>query len=293
VFPINPEKLEAFESLTLDKSSHPNFESGHCAMEVVAWLADEGHTDAPQCASPVLARYIIRLNDRWSNEKRQLLKPYLIRTIGTGSDGKDQVRMRIAHKHLLSILPDMLRLAGMDDEIAALEAVEPGNTAQLRKTLYAVREAAWAKRGAALANRRAKIRAAVEEELTKRNVAAAVAAAAAAAAADAAADADAVAVAVAAAAADADADAVAAAAADAAAAAAAAAAADAVAVAAAAADFSYGTEAYWNVRRAAYAAARKAYDESEIVAKIRAIADGADTGALALLDRLIDANEEN
>ena len=64
-------------TIKLHRSSHLSFEDGHCAMEVVAWLAGEGHTDAPACASPVLTRYTIRLNDRWSHEQRQALAPYL------------------------------------------------------------------------------------------------------------------------------------------------------------------------------------------------------------------------
>lgn len=54
---IVPERLAQLDKITLDSGSHGDFESGHCAMEVVAWLADQGHTDAPPCASPALARY--------------------------------------------------------------------------------------------------------------------------------------------------------------------------------------------------------------------------------------------
>ena len=109
---ISPEKLEEFERLVLHSGGHNNFEQGHCAMEVVSWLADEGFTDAPECASPVLRRYVIRLNDRWDNEKRQTLKPYLLRMIGTGGDGKDALREQIAARHVTSLLTPWLRLAG-------------------------------------------------------------------------------------------------------------------------------------------------------------------------------------
>ena len=57
--------------IRLDRGAHDSREDGHCAMETVAWLAGEDHTDAPRCASPVLARYTIRLNDRWTDEQRQ------------------------------------------------------------------------------------------------------------------------------------------------------------------------------------------------------------------------------
>jgi hypothetical protein len=278
---INPAKLAQFDALTLDRSSHPSFEAGHCAMEVVAWLADEGHTDAPQCASPVLRRYTIRLNDRWDATKRQTLKPYLLRMIGTGGDGKDEIRERIAAKWVTEkLLPDWLRLAGMEDQLAALEAVEPGNWPALRKTLYAVRTAAWEKRDA----RREEIRRQVLAHLTEQQKPHAVAAAAA--------DADAVADAVAAAVADADAVAVA----DAVAAAVAVAVADADAVAAAAA-VAVAVPSWDTTWNAAYRAARKVYDkaykESDVFDKIKALGAAQSPLALELLDLLIEADEAN
>ena len=265
---ISPEKLAEFDALVLNSGSHSKFESGHCAMEVVSWLADEGFTDAPTCASRIVRRYTIALNDRWDDERRQQLKPYLLRMIDTGSDGKEAIRERIATKHALGILPDLLRLAGMEDQIAALDAIEPGNWNQMRKTLWAIRDAAWAKRSATYAELRAKVRAEVEAEMKRRGKP------------DAAADAAAVAVAAA--------DAAAVAAAAAAAATAAVAVANAVANAVAGADFSYGTAAYWKVREAA----RKVYDESPKLQPLRELAAQAEAGALELLDRLIDANED-
>ena len=95
----------------LDRGSHPDRSHGHCAMEVVAWLAGEGHTDAPHCASPLLTAYTIRLNDRWSDEQRQALAPYLPRMVGTRGDGLDGARLEIAHQALTcDLLPPWLML---------------------------------------------------------------------------------------------------------------------------------------------------------------------------------------
>ena len=47
---VIPERLAALGTIHLGKGSHSSYESGHCAMEVVAWLAGLGHTDAPECA---------------------------------------------------------------------------------------------------------------------------------------------------------------------------------------------------------------------------------------------------
>lgn len=121
---INPEKLAQLDTITLHDGAHGNFDDGHCAMEFVSWLADEGFTDAPECASPVLTRYTIRLNDRWDTEKRQLLKPYLPRMIGTRGDGKDQLRERIAARALVDLLGPWLRLAGLGDEADKLAGMQ-------------------------------------------------------------------------------------------------------------------------------------------------------------------------
>ena len=163
-------------TIQLDVGKHSTFANGHCAMEVVAWLADEGHTDTPACASPVLRRYTIQLNDRWSHEQRQELVPYLPRMVGTAGDGQDEARLEIAHQALVTdLLPAWLRLAGMDAEADALASVP---LSELRSHLYQLRDAAWARRSEALEP----IRQAVREKLAGRPAAAVAAAVAAAAA---------------------------------------------------------------------------------------------------------------
>ncbi len=136
---LDPTKLAELENLVLDSGSHDDFNDGHCAMEVVSWLADEGFTDAPQCASPILARYTIALNDRWDDEKRQALKPYLVRMIGTGGDGKDHLRTQIALAETQRLAVPWLRLAGLDEHA---DRVEQATT---RET---VRDALWKARTA-------------------------------------------------------------------------------------------------------------------------------------------------
>ena len=253
---INPEKLDALEGLTLDRSSHSSFEQGHCAMEVVSWLADEGFTDAPQCASPVLARYTIRLNDRWDTEERQTLKPYLVRMIGTGGDGKDAARGRIARRHLADRIVPWLDLAGVPTE----DIQQATDDQAVIDALYAARDAAWGKRRESRAALEAKIKARLVEQ--GRPAAVAVAAANA--------------VAVAVAAANAVADAVA----------------DAVAVAAAVADADWSgpwSTGYSRVYNAVRSYLREhPTPATERIAALKAKQGGA---ALVLLDKLIDAEE--
>lgn len=48
---------------TITSGSHQSFAEGGCAMEWVAMLAREPHSDRPQCACPVLGAFARRIND--------------------------------------------------------------------------------------------------------------------------------------------------------------------------------------------------------------------------------------
>ena len=182
---ITPDRLSGYEALSLDHGGHESFEDGHCAMEVVAWLAGEGHTDAPTCASPILRHYTIALNDRWDDTRRQTLKPYLPRMVGTGNDGKDQLREEIAARFLVDrLLADWLALAGLDH---LTESLRDKTGSELRAALRNINEKAWELRK----QKRAELETKIREHLKTKPVAVAAAVAAADAAAAAAADADA------------------------------------------------------------------------------------------------------
>src|SRR6516225_1672504 len=105
----------------LANGAHASFEEGACALEWVAYIADEGHTDAPECASPVLRRFTISLNDNWSQEQRQKLIPFLPRMVGTAGDGQDKARSYLALDWLIRIYtPAWLDLAGLTVEAQEL-----------------------------------------------------------------------------------------------------------------------------------------------------------------------------
>jgi hypothetical protein len=121
---VIPERLAQLDGIDLDSGSHSNFNSGHCAMEVVAWLAGLGHTDAPDCASPVLRAFTLSINDAWPKEKRQELKPFLPRMVGTGDDGKDEQRSFLALDWLIrTYTPAWLDLAGLTEEAQELRSL--------------------------------------------------------------------------------------------------------------------------------------------------------------------------
>ena len=91
---IDETKLAKLNAMTLGHGSHKTFEEGACAMEAVAWLAGEEHSDAPQCACPVITRAVTRLNDRISDAKlrTELLLPLLPRLIGSRASREVMVK---------------------------------------------------------------------------------------------------------------------------------------------------------------------------------------------------------
>ncbi|MGZ4516405.1 MAG: hypothetical protein ACXVXN_00560 [Mycobacteriaceae bacterium] len=119
---ILTDRLAQLDTITLDHGAHDDFDDGHCAMEVVAWLAGEHNiTDAPSCASRVLRTYTISLNDNWPEEQRQKLKPFLPRMVGTGGDGLDETRSYLALDWLVrTYTPTWLDLAGLTVEAQEL-----------------------------------------------------------------------------------------------------------------------------------------------------------------------------
>jgi len=70
-------------NLVLKHGSHSSPDKGMCAMEAVAWVAGEPHSDHPKCASPVLGAIMRGLNDRFTDDERQLLAPLIPRLVGT------------------------------------------------------------------------------------------------------------------------------------------------------------------------------------------------------------------
>ena len=93
---IIQERLAQLETLELLKGSHHD-DNGKCALEAVAWLVGEKHSDHPACVSPVLGAFCRSWNDSLDDVNRQKLKPYLVRLIGTAGDAaRDQRRSWMA-----------------------------------------------------------------------------------------------------------------------------------------------------------------------------------------------------
>jgi hypothetical protein len=135
-------------SFTLDQGGHPSFEDGHCATESAAWLVGEDHSDRPSCMSPIVAQFLRTLSDNSSHEVRQTLKPYVLRAIETGHDGRDHERLDVCRAWLIRVaLPEALHLAGRNDMAVRLrEEPDPLTAEAASRLLREARREAWTAR---------------------------------------------------------------------------------------------------------------------------------------------------
>jgi hypothetical protein len=123
---ISQERLQAIGTLNLLSGSHESFEKGVCAMEAVAWLAGEKHSDKPDCACPVIAGVIRSWNDGLPNdaERNRLIRPLLAKLVGTRIDSDSVLlkRMYLVQDWNIRVrTPAFLRLAKLEMEAEALE----------------------------------------------------------------------------------------------------------------------------------------------------------------------------
>ncbi|MBL8735175.1 MAG: hypothetical protein JNL12_01980 [Planctomycetes bacterium] len=133
----------SIEQVPLQRGAHPTRDAGMCAMEMVAWLAGEPHSDEPCCACPVLGAFVRACNDSMDDEQRnRLLKPlvpFLLDSRRTAA--VERARGLVAVDHLVrTLLPNWLRrqrrleeaqllfdlppVRRLEDVRAALRAVE-------------------------------------------------------------------------------------------------------------------------------------------------------------------------
>lgn len=110
--------LEVFD---LKQGSHSDPSAGTCAMEVVAWLAGEPHTDKPQCACPVIGRFVIAGNDTMDHRTRQRLKAFIPRISGSRDPAAERARYEyLAWAAITVFAPIALDLAGLHDQAKTL-----------------------------------------------------------------------------------------------------------------------------------------------------------------------------
>jgi hypothetical protein len=166
LFPITitPHDLDG---IRIAEGGHANRAAGVCAMEAVAWLAGEPHSDTPACVCPVLARFIRHWNDELADddERTRVLRPILPALVGTAADratlgGNELRRLRwwgIFSWYVREALPAWLKLAGLDREahvLADLSDIRPDTVPRAVIDLGATLHAAAAARVAAIAHAR-------------------------------------------------------------------------------------------------------------------------------------------
>ena len=81
-------QTQAIDGITLTSGSHEDRAKGMCALEAVAFLAGEPHSDAPTCACPVLATFGRRLNDaRWPDDtsRTEAMRSAVLALVGSRS----------------------------------------------------------------------------------------------------------------------------------------------------------------------------------------------------------------
>lgn len=123
---------------------HARREDGVCAMEAVAWMAGERHSDEPACTSPVIAAFVRQLNDSMrSDTERELLRPLLPNLIGTASPKRDGlVAMKCVDWLIKKQLPAWLRLTPDLERYAAAAQKSAWNKHEGLCVLLDIQEAA-------------------------------------------------------------------------------------------------------------------------------------------------------
>jgi hypothetical protein len=153
------DRLPYLEPLKLGRGSHDPPSNGlvnACVMEAVAYVAGEPFSDHPECASPVITSFLVSWNDAMNDVDRQMLKPYIVRLVGTrtGKRHEEQRAWMFTDWLARECAPAWMRLAGLTGQAELLESLAPLRSAAsarkaqpvldaARKDSAAARAAAW------------------------------------------------------------------------------------------------------------------------------------------------------
>ncbi|MBL9077990.1 MAG: hypothetical protein JNL08_10830 [Planctomycetes bacterium] len=126
----------------LQRGAHASRDDGMCAMEMVAWLAGEPHSDEPTCACPVIAAFVRACNDAMSDEGRnRYLRPLVPKLVNTRATAALERRRGLVVVDALvrHLLPAWLRRHRRLDEARLLGELPPiTGVEDLRASLRAV-----------------------------------------------------------------------------------------------------------------------------------------------------------
>ena len=116
------------EQHPLQRGAHPSRADGMCAMEMVAWLAGEPHSDEPSCACPVIGAFVRACNDTMTDAQRnRLLRPLVPMLIDSRrSAAMERARGYVVIDELVrGLLPAWLRRQRRADEARLLADLPP------------------------------------------------------------------------------------------------------------------------------------------------------------------------
>jgi hypothetical protein len=141
------DRLPYLEPLKLGRGSHDPPSNGlvnACVMEAVAYVAGEPFSDHPECASPVITSFLVSWNDSMNNVDRQMLKPYIVRLVGTntGSRHEEQRAWMLTDWLARECAPAWMRLAGLTGQAELLESLAPLRSAASARKAQPVLDAA-------------------------------------------------------------------------------------------------------------------------------------------------------
>lgn len=152
-----PDRLPmlGLEGIVLKSGAHRMREDGVCAMEALAWIAGEPHSDAPQCACPVIGAFLRTWNDslRDDETRTRVLRPILPVLLNTRSTAAVERRRSylaldwLAREHTpawLSLRDDLKAHA------VALRGLKPLDSPEACREAQPVLDSAWAAAWAAL-----------------------------------------------------------------------------------------------------------------------------------------------
>src|SRR6266542_3383957 len=82
------------KTISLQHGKHNDRSNGLCAMELAAYIADEPHSDHPECVCPIIGEFMRLWNDALptDTERDRLLKPLIPLTISTKANKEIEER---------------------------------------------------------------------------------------------------------------------------------------------------------------------------------------------------------
>jgi hypothetical protein len=137
-------------------TDHPG--NGACLYDAAKWISYAELGDDPPCACPVIRAYAITLNDMFSDDQRQRLKPFILRVIDNFDPASEPARVEYLIRCVVGkILPIALEAGEFTQQAALLRRAAHDETLdELRRlaeeTVAAIAECGMTSHRVAIAN---------------------------------------------------------------------------------------------------------------------------------------------